>query len=391
MKNRWSLVAILAILVALGCSIYLANRHYDVMYGLSQGTSFCNVSEKFSCDVVNTSSYSEHFGIPIAVSGAVALFIMLLLALAVRVLDEPEVEVPRRYLFYLSIISGVQAVWYVSIQLFILHTFCLICLTTELMLFILLLASWKLTGPGRFCHIAEDLRDLVTFRQKGTLTMLVAIPILSLLAHGILKNNVTSALGQDIDRYIDQYLVDWKSSPQRDIDISDAILKGNPSAPVTIVEFADFQCPGCKAASGTLHTFVQSYSNKVKMYFQNYPLNSACNSKIKSAMHPLACDLAFAAVCSGQQNKFWEAHDWLFEHQQGISISKLNEMSAEIGIDHGKLTECMKDPKTASIIRAQSDRGNAAEIPGTPAIFVNGKLLPGGAFMPVLKRAVDSL
>jgi len=392
MKNRWSLVAILAVVIALSCSIYLANRHYEVMYGLSEGTSFCNVNETFSCDVVNTSSYSEHFGIPVAVSAAVALFIMLLLALTVRVLDEPENNVPRRYLLYFSVLSTLQAIWYIGIQVFILKTFCLFCLTTELMLFILLIAAWKLAGGMEaLSHIGQDLRDLITFRQRGTLALLVAIPALTLLAHSMTKSSITQTLGQDLDRYVDQYFADWKAAPVKEIQVNDAPMKGKESAPVTIVEFADFQCPGCRAASGTLHTFIQSHSDKVKFYFENYPLNSGCNSKIKTATHPLACDLAAAALCAGEQGKFWEAHDWLFTHQQGLGLQQLKDMASEIGLDYGKFSECTKDPKILEMIQTQSDRGTAAGIPGTPAIFINGKLLPGGGFMPVLSKVVDSL
>ena len=110
---------------------------------------------------------------------------------------------------------------------------------------------------------------------------------------------------------------------------------------------------------------LEKYPDQVKFVFKNYPLNS----------HKFARQAAVAALSAGRQGKFWEFHDKLFENYDQLNQQKIQAISQDLGLDPVRFTENMRDPQLmAAVDRDQSD-GNKAGVRGTPAVFVNGKLL----------------
>jgi protein-disulfide isomerase len=156
---------------------------------------------------------------------------------------------------------------------------------------------------------------------------------------------------------------------------NDDPMLGDENAPVTIVEFSEFQCPFCKRYSEmTLNQIKEKYidTGKVKYYFRDIPL----------MFHPQANDAAKAANCAIEQEKYWEMHDKIFEHQSEWSgnsevVQLLATYAKEIGLDIPKWEECVADQATMDEITADSKTATILGVTGTPTFFVNGEKMVG--------------
>jgi len=154
--------------------------------------------------------------------------------------------------------------------------------------------------------------------------------------------------------------------------------RGPASAPVTIIEFSDYECPFCKRASSTVAEVLRHYGDKVRFVHRDFPLN----------FHQHARLAAEAAACAHAQGKFWEYHDRLWKAED-LSESGLKSLAKETGLDATKFDECLqKKPHTAAIDRDIED-GTAAGVNGTPAFFINGRMLSGAQPFEAFKQVID--
>lgn len=138
--------------------------------------------------------------------------------------------------------------------------------------------------------------------------------------------------------------------------------RGPATAPVTIVMFADFQCPYCSRGADAVEEVRKRHGNEVRVIFKDYPLG----------FHEEALPSALAARCAGEQGKFWEMHDRLFEHQKDLGEDKLTEHAAAVGLDAERFKACMADPATVERVKRDTARGDALKIRGTPSWYING-------------------
>jgi protein-disulfide isomerase len=158
-------------------------------------------------------------------------------------------------------------------------------------------------------------------------------------------------------------------------------VKGPADAPFTIVEFSDFECPACGHAFGDLRDLVRTRSD-VKLVFRNFPLDSRCNREMQQQLHPDACQAAAAAECAGQQDRFWEYHDLLFEHQKALDRDSLFRYARDLGLDITQFRTCLDDPATMARIAEDVSAGARLGIESTPTIFINGRRVPGALERP---------
>jgi protein-disulfide isomerase len=152
------------------------------------------------------------------------------------------------------------------------------------------------------------------------------------------------------------------------IETTDAPAKGPAQAPVTIVEFSDFECPFCSRVVPALEQVTKTYGDKVRLVFRQFPLTS---------IHPNAQKAAEAALCAHEQGKFWELHDEMFKDQRALGVAQLKEKATGLGLDAAAFNACLDAGKHAAQIQADVAAGSQAGVTGTPAIFVNGRLLNG--------------
>jgi protein-disulfide isomerase len=153
----------------------------------------------------------------------------------------------------------------------------------------------------------------------------------------------------------------------KNVPIDGSPAKGPEGAPVTIVEFADFECPHCAEYAPLLDKVVESHKNDVRMVFKFYPLPG----------HPHADIAARAAVAAMNQGKFWEMHHSLFTNQRHLEQTDLDSYAKELGIEVSRFHADIQASATADRIAKDKKLGEDLQIPGTPAIFINGRLFDG--------------
>ncbi|HZZ85206.1 MAG TPA: thioredoxin domain-containing protein [Anaeromyxobacteraceae bacterium] len=156
--------------------------------------------------------------------------------------------------------------------------------------------------------------------------------------------------------------------------------KGPSSAPITIVEFSDFQCPYCVKAEGTVKQVLQAYGDKVRLVYRDYPL----------PFHDKAEKAAQASRCAADQGKYWEMHDKLFANQEALDVAGLKKSAGELKLDQAKFDKCLDSGEKAKIVAEDKKAGEAAGVNGTPAFFVNGMLLSGALPFESFKSLIDS-
>ena len=150
------------------------------------------------------------------------------------------------------------------------------------------------------------------------------------------------------------------------IPLSNSPVRGPTDAKVTVVEFADYQCPFCGQAEGLMTQVLASYPKEVRLVYKQFPL---------STIHPQAMAASKAALAAGRQGKYWEMHDLLFRNQHDLSPEKLSELAGSLQLDVMQFEKDMESPEVLAQISREQQEGKSADVVGTPTIFVNGKRL----------------
>jgi protein-disulfide isomerase len=160
--------------------------------------------------------------------------------------------------------------------------------------------------------------------------------------------------------------------------------KGNPKAKVVIQQFSDFQCPFCTRVEPTVKQIVDTYGDKVKIIWRNYPLPFHANAMP-------AAEAASEVFAQGGSDKFWKYHGILFEHQQALSRADLEKYAEEVGgINMAKFKTALDTNKHKASVQADMDAVEKAGARiGTPSFFINGKLLQGAQPFDAFKTEID--
>ena len=162
---------------------------------------------------------------------------------------------------------------------------------------------------------------------------------------------------------------------------------GSPEAPITIIEFSDFECPFCKRFfDGTLKDIITNYvdTGKVKYVLRDFPL---------SGIHPNAEIAAEAANCANEQDKYWEFHDLLFENQEdwvsGNTTVEFKKYSSSLGLNGAQFDLCLENRKYVDEILKDMQDGFDAGVQGTPTFYINGVKVVGAQVYSVFKQVID--
>ncbi len=154
---------------------------------------------------------------------------------------------------------------------------------------------------------------------------------------------------------------------------------GGKDAPIQIVEFSDFQCGFCNKVLSSLKEVEAAYGDKVNVTFKHFPLG----------FHKDAPKASEASLCAGDQGKFWEMHDALFENQKALGIDKLPGYAEGIGLDMAKFQSCLDGGTYTEQVAADMAAGSAAGVSGTPAFFINGRFVNGALPFEAFKEVID--
>ena len=167
--------------------------------------------------------------------------------------------------------------------------------------------------------------------------------------------------------------------PRQRIAATDGPARGPANAPIEIIEFSDFQCPFCLRADPTVRQVLSTYGDRIHFVYRHYPLPN----------HPNARPAAEAAACAADQDKFWAYHDRLFASQARLEAADLKQHAADLGLDTAKFNACVDSHQSKARVDADLRTGQDVGVDGTPAFFINGRLLSGAQPFDAFKRVID--
>jgi len=242
------------------------------------------------------------------------------------------------------------------------------------------------------------------------------------LLHAEVESNVMTPSAEDVDAFYEankaqipipkaqalpqvrQYMMDSSRRRYRDTLVTnmkrnfkvttyldpirtDIVTAGYPSrgpaaAPVTIVEFADFECPFCGGFYPTLKLVEKNYADKVRVVYRQFPLTN---------IHPSAQKAAEAALCANEQMRFWEFHDSLFADQSRLDVPSLKERAQKLALNTAAFNTCLDSGRQAEAVQKDKDDARKAGVNSTPTVFINGRLLGGRSYAEVQEVIEDEL
>ncbi len=165
-----------------------------------------------------------------------------------------------------------------------------------------------------------------------------------------------------------------------EVAVDGAPFLGPATAPVTIVEFSDFHCPFCKRVLPTLTQLRSRYGEKVKLVFRDFPIGS---------LHPQASKAAEAARCAHDQGKFWDYHDLLFANAPKGGPEQLKAYAQQVGLDLPSFEQCLSSGIHQAAVQRDVEEGTRLGVTGTPAFFINGRLLSGAQPLESFVRVIE--
>lgn len=168
--------------------------------------------------------------------------------------------------------------------------------------------------------------------------------------------------------------------PKFDIILGDAPIIGSKDAPVTMVEFADFECPYCRQTEPNLQKLRGQFPDKLRIVYKNFPL----------PMHSHAEKAAEAGLCAAEQGKFWPYHDKLMaETPPQLQVPQLKTLAATLKLDTARFDQCLDSGKEAAAVSHDLEQGKSLGVEGTPSFFINGYFLSGAVQYDRLRDLVE--
>lgn len=409
--TRITMAAVLGALVfGIGVSVYMTMHHEITVYG-GESVQFqlvgCAEAAGVSCDVVNTSEWSEIFGVPTftwAIPTYIALGGLAVLAMLGRrsalwllALGGVGISAFSGFLYYISVVEiGSVCLW--CMRLYAVNggvlVAALVALLPVLGARVPGMPTVREIGIGGGIFLGATVLS-VGVQQAWRATLLGDAPSSGdLLAEAVVDVPddplaFVDPKGELEPRRIEVARTEDGNSAELVIRPTDA-WKGNLDAEVTLVEFADLECGYCKRASVELSQLYKAYGDRVLFVFKHYPMDRACNPGVKSRKHRDACNAAVAAVCAQEQGRFWAYHDLAFKNQHALDVPALIQYAETLDLDMGTWRACVTSEQARARVRQSGQDGAALDVHGTPRIFIDGRLYRAGSSARQLAKALET-
>ena len=376
-KSRTLLVAFA--LLGLGAATASSYVHYRLVTE-QHYSSFCDVSSTVSCTEAYLSRYGSFLGVPVALLGVIFFATILVLAAMVGRPTSSSKENAPAYIFALSTIGLAFALYLGWSSYVVLKVFCILCAITYVSVIAIFIISGGATTfpmttlPGR---ASRDIRTLISTPSA----LLVLFVLLGVSAGAVSlfprEAQTTQAAATATQEPYPQVTEEqrlkleqwWDVQPKAELPID---MNG---AKVQIVQFSDYQCPGCKAAHETFARVLPNYEGKgVEFVLKHYPLEGECNPNVPTGNHLAACEAAAAYVMARGNPNQKKLDDWLFANQTTLT----REVVARAARDIAGITN-FDERYAAALIEVKTDAtlGGLVRVGSTPTVYINGRMIAG--------------
>ncbi len=358
--HRWAGVLVGSML-ALSVSLYLGVQHA----GLSE--SICSVSATFDCDKVNTSTYSELFGVPIAFLGSgFYAAVALISVLSLRFASSGRYSRGPHLVAAGGLLSVAYSVFLAGASMS-LGAWCLFCISLYGLNLLITVCAWQLcrnTDRGVVAGTLEGLSGKVDRSFGAMVGGGLVVLIGAMWWNSGAGTAPVAKTSQDLSKLFES------TEGSLNLDGTEAAL-GPVGAQVTVVEFADLQCGACAASFPKLMAFSKDNPD-VRVLFKHYPLSSVCNEGIQGERHKDACGAAASAECALEQGRFWDLVRLMFANQRDLDEDGRAFLARQVGLDMAAYEPCLVRPDIALGIRLDVQHANTVGVHATPSIFVKG-------------------
>ncbi len=384
--TKKSNLLVLSLLVIIGLFAYLSYHHYAIKLGLA-GNSLCSISSTFNCDAAATSMFAEVARIPIAILGGIFHLVLLSFVLFYRLGWIENTAYLQKTIRSMLVTSVVVSVVAGAISAFVIKVLCPFCTATYIFSLINLFLGWNLVQ-----NFNKDFKLSEYFSEyRSHLVALLSVPALSWVISGMIQ----SSYGLDVlKKQIPEKLAIWAASKSNNFDKTIGLSNGVENPRITLVEFADFKCPHCKSATSNIEIFLKGRTD-VHFTFKPFPLDGNCNPGIDRKGDNSRCLLAAFTLCAEKlASKGWDLHHWIFENQEKFipvsdAKSLLPEIETKFGLNKNQMSDCADSAEIYETIKKSTEEGKLANVEGTPTIYMNGKKLPLGSVLEVLRMAAE--
>lgn len=383
-------MALLALaLLGAAVSLVVLSIHQKIAATAGQYSSFCNVNETVNCDVVLASPQSYLLGLPVAVWALLTYGTFGVLTIGIMRASNFSSRLRMAQLnVALAVWGAIFSVYMAYVALIVIRAVCVMCTTMYVINAAVLAAAWVLyvgvrleRRPRSTVNWANRTRAIVAV-AAGVAGLLVALAVWEAVAQ-----RGRPAPG-DLAEANAEFYRWYTAQPVVVVSAADGNSKGNADAPVTIVEFSDFECGHCAAAYRVLKQVLPRFGGAVRLVFRNFPLDMSCNASVRSALHGNACAAAVAAECAGFQGRFWQYHDRLFENQTALNRARLLQFAEELGLDIPAFTQCLQGESARKKVERDVQEGVRLGIDSTPTLFLNGRTIRGSLSPELLEKAI---
>ena len=361
-------VIVFLLLSGIGTSIYLFQSHYKVYTDISYA-SFCALSKAINCDTVSQSSYSIFCGLPVSVWGLVGYIFMLAVVWLSfdtqnRILHQYPILITIGSIFSVfSIILGV-------ISAKIIKAYCLMCIATYGINFLLLFMVWlvrrrfeKSSWKNSILQNIQYIKD-----KKIHISVLLFVTALTILSIKTFIPKYWSFDADAIERGLCRTGITEDGSPWIGAD--------HPN--LTIVEYTDYMCFQCKKMHFYLRGMLNKYPDDLRLVHKHFPMDQQINPSLIESLHPGSAVLSLLAIYATLQDKFWDVNDYLYNHNvKKRGAIYLREIAETTGLDLNLLKQGLSSKKVRTSLDRDIISGLKHNITSTPTYIIDGQVYTG--------------
>ena len=358
-------------------SIYLSISHYRVYTDIGY-RSFCAISRAINCDTVSQSPYSIFIGLPVPVWGILGhTFFLLFLPLAKK-----KDAVKKRIwtiLFLVALAFSIYSLILAAISTFIIHSYCIMCIVSFAISFLLLFYTWIIRRRFESDSIINGLKRDIDFLVNKKA---ISFALLGSFVIGFICVKI----------FFPTY---WHfKAPKLSSQIPAGITEnGHPwigaEKPVlTIVEFADYQCFQCKKMHFFLRRLIDEHPDKIRLVHRHFPMDHNFNPIVKQPFHIGAGKMALLAIYAASKGKFWQMNDMLYEIVDKAKTINIKKLAEEVGLNPEELGHSVNNRLIRKKLQHDILSGLKLRISGTPAYVINKEVYLVRIPPEIIRRAL---